>query len=179
MAELSRDERMTLTRLKVVMEARCLPAVAPPHQQDLKNGLALVQRLRDEIDYWRAETAARVLGALAEYEHHQKEGRPQEAVAVKVALIDPALAALRDADARRFHETCVGCEQPMRHGQWAIHYEEGEVCHFDCEHPDEEAVPTDAAERGVRQYEEMFRPEECEAIFARARALDNEPEGNS
>lgn len=126
------------------------------------------QRLVEEIAYWRADAAARLWGATADYSAAIKAGDVPRAIGIKVGQIDPTLYAFRDADAGHFRETCEGCGQPVRHGQAVIHYEDAGAVHADCDNPDAPGG------EGSTPYDDMFTPERVAEIIAKAKALDDD-----
>lgn len=121
---------------------------------------------REEVQFWRADAAARLMLATGAYRIAQKVRDAAAAIDVKVNKIDPILHAFRDADAGAFSVLCEGCGRPLSDGQPVVHFEDAGYVHVDCGEPD---APAEG--EGVSLYEDLFTAERMAGAIAEARAL--------
>lgn len=121
--------------------------------------------LREEVAYWRRDAVARAWAAAVEME----KDAPSEAASIKVGRLDPALHAIRDADAKQWHMACEACGKALRTGQLVHYYDDAGSIHVDCDNPDA-ATPDEHS----HPYDDGFSPEQMEQMlrFARERAAD-------
>lgn len=73
--------------------------------------------LREEVVFWRRDAIARLWMAVALHEAAQNKRDHRRAAELRVGHIAPTLAALRDANAKEWHERCEGCGKLLRHDE--------------------------------------------------------------
>lgn len=94
-----------------------------------------LEQLLEEVAYWRRETYARAWFAAVHVKAAREKGDMKLLAEIKVGQLDPALNAIRDADAKQWHTFCEGCGKPLLNGQLYHPYEDASV-HVNCDDPD-------------------------------------------
>jgi chromosome segregation ATPase len=99
--------------------------------------------LCEEVSFWRSDLAARLALAVGIHKHAVKTGDAARAADIRVSVIMPGLAALRDADAKEWHSRCDFCGELIRpeDEQQASGYEDIGPVHRRCGNPDEPDFP--------------------------------------
>jgi len=119
-----------------------------------------VTELREEVAFWRRDAVARAWSAAVAYSN----AGGKEASRIKVGMLDPALHAIRDADAKQWHAACEGCGKALRTGQLVHYYEDAGSVHVDCKNPS-----SAAADEYSNPYGDGFSDAEMAEMLAFAR----------
>jgi hypothetical protein len=140
--------------------------------------MAEVDDLREEVAFWRRSVVATIWASGCEMKAARERGDLDAANYVKVNRIWPLRASLRDADAKAWHATCVGCGGSLRNGQIVLCYDEGERCHFSCEDVDFQPESHELGEDrdAIEVYDDGFGEDAMERMLqfvaAEERTLD-------
>jgi hypothetical protein len=124
-----------------------------------------INDLREEVAYWRRDAVARAWSAAVECSN----AGPTERSKIKVGRLDPALHAIRDADAKQWHMACEACGKALRTGQLVHYYEDAGSIHVDCDSPDA-ATPDEHS----HAYEDGFSDDGMAKMLAYAREQAND-----
>jgi hypothetical protein len=122
--------------------------------------------LREEVEYWRRDAIARAWSAAVQVDAATEKGEGDRAIAYRIGALDPALNAIRDAEAKQWHSTCEGCGKALISGQLVHLYEEGVMVHVDCDDP-----AGAKADEHSHAFDDGFSPDEMAGMLAFARKV--------
>lgn len=125
-----------------------------------------IAQLREEVAFWRRDAVARAWSAAVHFEAAASSGDADRAAWIKVGSLDPALFAIRDADAQYWHMCCEGCGKPLLTGHFVVHYEDVGAVHADCDNPTSKTEG-----EHVTIYDDGFSAEQMAQMLAYARKV--------
>jgi hypothetical protein len=124
------------------------------------------QELRDEVEYWRRDAVARAWSAAVQVDAAAKAGEDDRAITYRIGALDPALHAIRDAEAKQWHSSCEGCGKALISGQLVHPYEDGVMVHVNCDEPG-----AAKADERSEAYDDGFSTDEMAGMLAFARGV--------
>lgn len=161
---------------------------APEGSEERSTGIALsgalvdamlaLERLQDEVTYWRRDAAARLRTDMTLARAAERLGEEDRAAEIRVNIIFPTRAALANALSGDIHwPLCEGCGKPIQDGDavFAVGDEEGfqtGELHAYCDRPQ---LPDPLPDGAYRYADDpAFSPEGIAKTLAEAQAFDAE-----
>ncbi len=91
-----------------------------------------VEQLREEVEFWRANSAAFLWSMKIGVEAARVRGQHDFATIIEVNYMMPHATALELALGGEYHETCEACTKPLLRGQLVFQNTDGGELHAAC-----------------------------------------------